>query len=86
MRDGHADAVSRNAGVLYERGARQGEAAYGPDHPHVARDLQIYAAVLRRLKRKDEAKAAAKRADAILSQNASDNPQPHTVYVDALIR
>jgi tetratricopeptide (TPR) repeat protein len=64
----------------------QAEATSGPDHLHVAWCLQNYAGVLKRLNRKDEAKAAEKRARAILGRRENHNQGLDTVNVNALIR
>jgi tetratricopeptide (TPR) repeat protein len=50
------------ARVLHERALRLDEAAYGPDHPHVASDLNSLGRVLRALGRPAEARALHERA------------------------
>lgn len=67
--------------------AREGlalvESVYQPDNPRVGWFLKSHASVLRRLNRKDEAKAAEKRAEAILANSAGGRTR-QTVNVSAL--
>ena len=59
------------------------ESVYQPDNPRVGWYLKTYAAVLRRLNRKEEAKAAEKRAAAILAASSGGRSR-QTVNVSAL--
>ena len=59
------------------------EALYG-DHPRLAWHLANYAAILKRIGRKAEAKAAQQRSAAILARSAEANPVRSAVNVTAL--
>jgi hypothetical protein len=59
------------------------ESVYQPDNPRVGWYLKTYAAVMRRLNRKEEAKAAEKRAAAILAASSGGRSR-QTVNVSAL--
>ena len=60
------------------------EAIYGPDHYRLGWHLANYAAILKRIGRKDEAKAVKQRSAAILARSQQANPVRHTVNVNAL--
>ncbi len=50
------------------------EKALGPEHPHVAKTLLNYAALLRKTGRSDEAARMEARAKAIRAKRAEQNP------------
>ncbi len=50
------------------------EKALGPEHPHVAKTLMNYAALLRKTGRSDEAARMEARAKAIRAKRAEQNP------------
>jgi Flp pilus assembly protein TadD len=58
--------------------------ALGGDHPAVAGIMLNYAAVLRQMRRKGEAKEMEKRAKAILARNQSPNYMGYTVNLSDL--
>jgi len=60
------------------------EAVFGPQHPSLGLYLANYAAILKQMGRKSQAKGIQQRADAILAQNARDNSGGHTISVDAI--
>ncbi|HUB83746.1 MAG TPA: tetratricopeptide repeat protein [Bryobacteraceae bacterium] len=60
------------------------EASLGARHPRVGLYLWNYALILRTAGRKNEAKAAQKKADAILDQPPSSSSGGYTVNVDSL--
>jgi tetratricopeptide (TPR) repeat protein len=60
----------KRAAALLESALALQEQTLGPDHPAVARTLGCYSAVLARLRRKDEARRAESRAQAITRRNA----------------
>ena len=53
------------------------ETAYGPESPRVADCLRIYAAALKRMNRKEEARTAESRANAILDRMPGSATQVH---------
>ena len=73
----------KEAAYFAKEGLALVESVYRPDNPRVGWYLKSYAAVLRRLNRKAEAKAAEKRAAAILA-NSSSGRARQTVNVSAL--
>jgi len=60
------------------------EAIYGSDHYRLGWHLANYAGILKRMGRKDEAKAVRQRSAAILARSEQANPVRHTVNVNAL--
>jgi hypothetical protein len=56
-----------------ERAVSMSKTVFGADHPAGAAILRNYAAILRGLKRKSEAKAAERRADEIVARYARQN-------------
>lgn len=73
----------KEAAYFAKEGLALVESVYKPDNPRVGWYLKTYAAVLRRLNRKEEAKAAEKRAEAILA-DSSGRRSRQTVNVTAL--
>jgi len=70
---------------LYGReAAAKAEAIYGPDHPRLGWHLANYAEILKRLGRKDEARAVERRSKAILAHSEESNPVRQSVNVNAL--
>ncbi len=51
------------------------ETAKGPEHPDVAKVLENYADLLRKMGREEEASNMDARAKAIREKNAQENPQ-----------
>jgi tetratricopeptide (TPR) repeat protein len=61
-----------------------GDASLGPEHPRMALYLTNYAVILKAAGRKNEAKAARKRADEILALNPTAGSGGYTVNVASL--
>ena len=59
---------------LYKRSLAIREKALGPEHPNVAKSLEIYAALLRETGRGNEAEEMGARAQAIRAEHAKENP------------
>ena len=59
---------------LYKRSLAILEKALGPDHPHIAKSLENYAALLRKTGRGNEALAMETRAGLIRGQQRMENP------------
>lgn len=76
-RFGEAETYGREA-------VAKAETIYGPEHYRLGWHLANYAAILKRMGRKDEAKAVKQRSAAILARNEQANPVSHTVNVNAL--
>ena len=66
----HAQGKYAEAEPLYKRALTIWENALGPDHPNVALALENYAKVLRKTKRKKDAKKMKARAKAIRAKQA----------------
>jgi tetratricopeptide (TPR) repeat protein len=64
--------------------ATKAEAIYGTDHPRFGWHLANYAAVLKRMGRKADARAMELRSSAILARSGSGRASQHTVNVNAL--
>lgn len=74
----------REAEFYGKEAVAKAEAIYGPDHSRLGWHLANYAMILKRMGRKDEAKAVEQRSTAILARSEQANPVRHTVNVNAL--
>jgi len=75
---------TREAEYFAREGLKLVESVYQPDNPRLGMFLKSYAAVMRRLKRKQEANAAEKRAQTILANSGARRRGSPTVNVSAL--
>jgi tetratricopeptide (TPR) repeat protein len=66
----------QDARPLYERALAIDEAAYGPDHPTVATNLNNLATVLRDLGQPQDARPLDERARTIAENRQSSHPAP----------
>ncbi len=64
----------RTANPLYQQALVIRKKALGPDHPHVAQNLENYAALLRKTGRNTEATKMEPRAASIRAKHAERNP------------
>ena len=70
----------------YRRALDIGERRLGPQHSLVGKVMLYYAAVLKRMDRKAEAKQYQRRAKAILSASETTPPGSHTVEFNSLVQ
>ncbi len=70
----HTQGRYAEAEPLYQRSLAIREKALGPDHPHVAQNLENYAALLRKTGRNTEATKMEARAASIRAKHAERNP------------
>ncbi len=74
----------RDAGRALQKAVAVAEKAYGPRHPEVGLALERYAEVLRKLRRKDDARRTARRAREILAGHSSHNLLHQSIHVSDL--